>query len=108
MDTELAGWTVAEQDLARSVFERAHQREVEVLIGRLRSQVAALSCAEHIWDLHDFLSLQRHAIEGRLEFRLEGLLFVFAGYVRDGLISQEELEGFSSDKRAKIMAMARF
>lgn len=108
MDAELAGWTVEEQVLARSVFERAHQREVEVLIARLRSQVELLSCAEHIWELHDFLSLQRHGIEGRLEFRLDGLLFVFAGFVRDGLISLEELEGLSGDKRAKISAMARF
>lgn len=108
MDAEVAGWTAEEQDLARTMFERAHQREIDVLIARLRSQVAALACAEHIWELHDFLSLQRHAIEGRLEFRLEGLLFVFAGFVRDGLISLEELEGFSGDKRAKISAMARF
>ncbi|WP_231596927.1 hypothetical protein [Synechococcus sp. CBW1004] len=108
MDAELAGWTVEEQDLARAVFERAHSREVDVLIDRLRRQVSALSSAEQIWELHDFLSLQRHAIEGRLEFRLDGLLFVFAGFVRDGLISLEELEGLSGDKRAKISAMARF
>jgi hypothetical protein len=108
MDAELAGWTAEEQNLARVVFERAHKREVDMLIDRLRSQVSALSSAEQIWQLHDFLSIQRHAIEGRLVFRFEGLLFVFAGFVRDGLISLEELEGLSSDKRAKISAMARF
>ncbi len=108
MDAELAGWTTEEQDLARTVFDRAHSREVDVLIERLRSQASALACAEQIWELHDFLSIQRHAIEGRLEFRLDGLLFVLAGFVKDGLISLEELEGLSSDKRAKISAMARF
>lgn len=108
MDAELAGWTVEEQELARTVFERAHTREVHVLIETLRRQVLALSDAGQIWELHDFLSLQRHAIEGRQQFRLEGLLFVFAGFVRDDLISLEELEGLSSDKRAKISAMARF
>lgn len=108
MDAELGGWTAEEQDLARTVFELAHKREVEVLIDRLRSQVAALSCAEQIWELHDFLSTERHAIEGRLAFRLEGLLFVFAGFVKEGLIRLEELEGLSSDKRTKISAMARF
>lgn len=108
MNAELAGWTADEQALARTVFERAHNREVDLLIDRLRRQASALSSAEQIWELHDFLSLQRHAIEGRLEFRLEGLLFVFAGFVRDGLIRLEELDGLSSDKCAKISAMARF
>lgn len=108
MDAELGGWTAEEQNLARMVFERAHKREVDVLIDTLRSRISALSNAEQIWQLHDFLSVQRHAIEGRLAFRLEGLLFVFAGFVREGLISPEELEGLSSDKRAKISAMARF
>jgi hypothetical protein len=108
MDAELAGWTAEEQDLARGVFARAQSREVETLIGSLRIQAAALESAEDIWRFHDFLSLQRHAIDGRQDFRLEGLLFVFAGFVKDGLISLEELEGLSSDKRAKISAMARF
>ena len=60
MDADLAGWTLAEQDLARTVFERAHNREVDVLIEALRRQVLALSDAAQVWELHDFLSLQRH------------------------------------------------
>jgi len=35
------------------------------------------------------------------------LLFVFASFVKDGLVSLEELEGFSADKLAKIGAMSR-
>jgi hypothetical protein len=107
MDTEIAGWTAEEQILARRVFDRALRREVETLIETLRSQAIELSGAEDIWRFHDFLSIQRHAIEGRMAFRFEGLLFVFAGFVRDGLTSPEELEGLSADKRAKISAMAR-
>lgn len=107
MDTELAGWTVEEQDLARRVYQRAISREVETLIETLRSQAADLRGTEDIWRLHDFLSGQRHAIEGRLEFRLSGVLFVFAGFIRDGLASLEELEGLSVDKLAKVSAMAR-
>lgn len=62
---------------------------------------------EAVWQLHDFLSIQRHAIEGRQTFQLTGLLFVFADFVRDGLASIEELHGLSPDKLAKISAMAR-
>jgi len=107
MDTELAGWTAQEQELARSVFERALLREIEALIETLRSQAAVLGGREDVWQLHDFLSIQRHAIEGRQQFQLTGLLFVFADFVRNGLASLEELEGLSADKLAKISAMAR-
>lgn len=107
METELAGWTLEEQELARSVFERALHREVEALIETLRSQSSALRGRDDVWQLHDFLSIQRHAMEGRQEFQLSGLLFVFAGFVRDGLASVEELNGLSPDKLAKISAMAR-
>jgi hypothetical protein len=107
METELAGWTLEEQELARCVFERALHREVEALIETLRSQSSALRGRDDVWQLHDFLSIQRHAMEGRQEFQLSGLLFVFAGFVRDGLASVEELNGLSPDKLAKISAMAR-
>jgi hypothetical protein len=107
METELAGWTVEEQNLARRVFDLALRRQVEALIENLRLRAAQLGGAEDIWQFHDFLSIQRHAIEGRMEFRMDGLLFVFAGFVKDGLTSLEELEGLAADKQAKIRAMAR-
>jgi hypothetical protein len=107
METELAGWTAEEQALARRIFDQALRRELEGLIETLRLQAAALDGPEDVWRFHDFLSIQRHAIEGRLEFRLAGLLFVFASFVKDGLTSLEELEGLSPDKQAKIRAMSR-
>ncbi|MFO0039324.1 MAG: hypothetical protein ACK522_10325 [Synechococcaceae cyanobacterium] len=107
MDTELAGWTAEEQQIARRAFEQALSREVEALIDTLRRETAALSGAEQVWQLHDFLSIRRHQIEGRSSFHLDGLLFVFADFVKAGLTSFEELDGLSGDKQAKIRAMAR-
>lgn len=107
MESGVAAWTDEEQELARRVFERALHREVEALIQTLRSQAATLEGREDVWQLHDFLSIQRHAIEGRSQFQLTGLLFVFADFVRAGLASLEELDGLSADKLAKISAMAR-
>lgn len=107
MDTELAGWTAEEAKLARVVFERALSREVEALIATLRQETTGLRDREDVWRLHDFLSIRRHAMEGRAAFDLAGLLFVFAAFVREGLVGLEEIEGLSADKRAKISAMAR-
>lgn len=107
MELGVAVWTDQELELARRVFERALHREVEALIETLRSQTAALRGRDDVWQLHDFLSIQRHAIEGRQEFQLNGLLFVFADFVREGLASLDELDGLSADKLAKISAMVR-
>ena len=107
MDSELTGWTLEEQGLARTVFERARARELEDLILTLRTRTEDLQSSEDIWQLHDFLSIRRHGIEGREAFQLAGLLFVFAAFVKDGLVDLEEFAGLSADKRAKIGAMVR-
>jgi hypothetical protein len=58
--------------------------------------------------IKDLLSIERHTIEGRFDFRLEGILFVFASLVKDELLQLQELEGLTADKLAKISAMSRF
>jgi len=108
METRVEGWTTTEQAVAREAFERAYARAVEKLVATVRSRAGELSTAESVWQLHDFLSIERHTIEGRFDFRFEGLLFVFASLVKDQLLQVEELSGLESEKLAKISAMAKF
>lgn len=107
MEQPLTGWSANEEMVARQAFERAYERALESLIAHLRERVPQLDGAESLWELHDFLSIQRHAIEGRFDFREPGLLFVFAGLLKDDLISLEELQGLEAIKLAKITAMTR-
>ena len=107
-ETRIEGWTAAEQGVAREAFERAYARAVEKLVALVRSRAAELSTAETVWQLHDVLSIERHTIEGRFDFRYEGLLFVFASLVKDKLLQLDELSGLEADKLAKIAAMSRF
>ena len=102
------GWSDSEQAIAREAFERAYGRAIEQLVLAVRTRSAALSSADSVWALHDFLSIERHTIEGRFDFRLEGLLFVFASLVKENLLALEELAGLDADKLAKIAAMVRF
>lgn len=101
-------WTPREQAIARDAFQRAHGRAVAALISKVQGHAAGLGTVDALWQLHDFLSTQRHAMEGRFDFRLEGILFVFASFVKDGLLAVDELEGLEGDKLAKIRAMALF
>ena len=106
--TTVAVWSVEEQSVAQQAFASAQQRAIEGLIHAVRLQAGGLDSVESLWQLHDFLSIQRHAMEGRFDFRLDGILFVFAGLVKDGLLAIDELAGLEADKLAKIRAMAQF
>ncbi|MEO1003361.1 MAG: hypothetical protein AAFX65_09655 [Cyanobacteria bacterium J06638_7] len=102
-----SGWSDSEQLVARRAFDRAQQRTISALVQTVQAHAQGLDSVDSVWTLHDFLSIQRHAIEGRFDFRLPGLLFVFASLVRDELLSIDELEGLHPVKLAKITAMSR-
>jgi hypothetical protein len=107
-DELLEGWSESEQDIAKQAFEQAYQRTIERLIADLQAKTKNLNSAEAIWQLHDFLSIERHTIEGRFSFRAEGILFVFASFVKDDLLQIDELAGLDAEKLAKVSAMSRF
>ena len=108
METNLTGWTEQEQAVGITALNRAQARTIERLIADLHRQVIELQSADQIWQLHDFLSIQRHGIEGRFEFRQESILFVFASLVKEGFLNLDELQGLDAEKLAKIMAMSLF
>jgi hypothetical protein len=108
METMLEGWTTSEQAVAREAFDRAYGRAVDQLVVTVRSKSEQLNSAETVWQLHDYLSIERHTIEGRFDFRLDGILFVFASLVKDSLLKIDELAGLDAEKIAKIEAMSRF
>ncbi|MBM5800402.1 MAG: hypothetical protein FJ077_06095 [Cyanobacteria bacterium K_DeepCast_35m_m2_023] len=107
-DGTLEGWTDSEQAVARNAFDRAYSRSIDHLVLAIRNRSEQLSNAESVWALHDFLSIERHTIEGRFDFRVEGILFVFASLVKDQLLSLDELDGLDAEKLSKIAAMSRF
>jgi hypothetical protein len=108
METMLEGWTDTEQAIAREAFDRAYHRAVQHLVAQVRAKADELVSAETVWQLHDYLSIERHTIEGRFDFRLDGILFVFASLVKDSLLQIDELNGLEAEKLAKILAMSRF
>jgi hypothetical protein len=108
IETMLEGWTDSEQAVAREAFDRAYGRAVDQLVASVQARAAALASAETVWQLHDFLSIERHTIEGRFDFRLDGILFVFASLVKESLLQIDELAGLDAEKLAKIVAMSRF
>jgi len=81
---------------------------VAQLTAAVQTQAANLGTVESVWALHDFLSIERHTMEVRFDFRLEGILFVFASLVKENLLELQELDGLDAEKLAKVAAMSRF
>ena len=101
-------WSVQEEAVARAAFQRACLRTSEALIEAVQQQANQVETLDALWQLHDFLSIQRHVIEGRTDFRLDNILFVFASFVKEGTMQLEELDGLDAEKLSKVAAMARF
>jgi hypothetical protein len=101
-------WTELEQQIARTAYDAAHSRALASLILEIQLQAALVDSAAALWQLHDYLSIQRHRIEGRFDFRPQPILFLFASLVKDKLLDLAELEGLADAKLAKIRAMAQF
>ncbi len=100
-----SGWTQIEEDVARQAFDIAYKRETSALIDSVRYRASSLTEIEDMWRLHDFLSVKRHEVDGRYDYNLPSLIFVFAGLIKDGWITVKELEGLNADKIAKIVAL---
>jgi hypothetical protein len=101
-------WTELEQRIARTAFDAAQARAISSLISEIQLQAALVESSGALWQLHDHLSIQRHRIEGRFDFRPQPILFLFASLVKDKLLDLAELEGLADAKLAKIRAMAQF
>jgi hypothetical protein len=108
VEPALITWTDDEQAIAQEAFSHAYGRAVATVISNLRQEVDSIHTAQALWRLHDYLSTQRHVMEGRFDFRLEGILFTFASLVKENLLELQELDGLDADKLAKIKAMSRF
>jgi hypothetical protein len=100
-------WSSTEEKVAREAFERAYEREIAALLKEVRAKVSAMTELNELWQLHDFLSVRRHEIDGKYDYRYSTLIFVFARLIRDGWLHLDELESLDRDKLAKIAALVR-
>jgi hypothetical protein len=100
-------WSVVEQQVARTAFDKAYRREMTALLEAVRERSNSISELDDIWHLNDLLNAKRHELDGKYEYDYSGLIFVFAKLVQQGWLDIKDLEGLQPDKRAKIAALAR-
>jgi hypothetical protein len=104
--TELV-WSKAEETLAREAFELAHHRETNALIREVNHAASSLAELNDLWQLHDFLSARRHALDGKYHYDPASLIFLFAQLMKEGWLHFDDLAGLERDKLARISSLAR-
>ena len=56
-------WSKKEKSIARAAFDKAHEKECNQIIGKLKEKSLRLSDPEAIWELHDYLIKIRKEID---------------------------------------------
>ena len=103
-----AEWTSTEIEIAKQAFASGNKNAELQLISRVQDKASDLPDIESLYALHDYLSIERHELEGRSLFDPDTALFAFAEMVKRGLVAIGDLEGLDAKKIAKIKAMSMF
>ena len=105
MSKSTATWSPQEQEIAKAAFNKAHEREIAVLIETVKDKVSQVVQIEHLWQLNDFLNARRHDIDGKYDDQESALLFTLSRLTKEGWIQLNDLEGLTSDKLTKIKVL---
>ena len=101
-------WTPAEKAIARKVFEKALQQELEAVIRETKEMAAKAELVGDVWDLEYYLTKRRGEIDRQYDYRYSVLPDVFGNLIRKGRVREEDLRGLSDDKLDYIQAYAKF
>jgi hypothetical protein len=91
-------WSHAEKTVARKAFDKALGEELEALIREAKGRVARIKEPPDLWDLERWLIERRREIDGRYDYRYSILPLVFACLLRDGNLTEDDLNGLEQEK----------
>lgn len=99
-------WTDSEKKLSRRVFDAALQAELAEIVANFKARASAVTTAREMWPLEEFLARSSREIDRKYDYRYSRLIVVFATLLREGRISEEQLQGLSEEKRLCIQRIA--
>ncbi len=100
-------WSHTEKQIARKAFELALDREFRSVIRRAKDMAGQIEQPTDLWDLEHYLTESRKRIDRTYDYRYSVLTDVFGSLVREGRLSEDELQGLGEDKLQSIRSYAR-
>lgn len=91
-------WTPKEKAIARKAFNLALGRGLEATIREVKDRAAKIEEPSGLWDLEEYLTQHRKAIDYKYDYRYSVLPLVFAVLLREGRLSKDDLHGLGQDK----------
>lgn len=99
-------WTSREKKIARSAFNLALNQEMQTVRRKVEAMLQASSDPSEIWNIHDYLSKRRKAIDKKYDYRYSVLLIVFGRLIHEGWLTEADLSGLAPEKLEVIRKVA--
>jgi hypothetical protein len=100
-------WSHAEKQIARKAFELALDREFQSVIRNAKEMVSKIEQPADLWELEHYLTQSRKKIDRRYDYRYSVLIDVFGRLVREGRLTEDELQGLREDKLESIRSYTK-
>jgi hypothetical protein len=101
-------WSPAEKTIARKAFDLALRREIDAVIREAKDRAASIEHPSELWDLERWLTQRRKEIDGKFDFRYSVLPVVFGNLLREGRLTEQDLQGLEQDKLGFIRRFSSF
>ncbi len=95
-------WSPGEKAVARRAFDGALQRELEAVMREAKERTARIKTPTELWKLEEWLTRRRHEIDRKYDYRYSVLPLVFVVLLREGRLTEGDLDGLGEDKLARI------
>jgi hypothetical protein len=95
-------WSSREKKIARAAYDKAYKIEMRRIQEAVYEKTKNFKEGNDVWRLHDYITQKRREIDEKYDYRYSVLIFVLGRLLREGLISDEDLEGLSQDKVTMI------
>jgi Photoprotection regulator fluorescence recovery protein len=99
-------WTEAEKNLSRRAFDVALQAELAEILHDFKARAAAARTPGDMWPVEHFLNQRRRELDAKYDYRYSRLISVFGQLIREGRLTETQLEGLSRDKLLSIRRVA--
>jgi hypothetical protein len=91
-------WSQEEELIAKDAFDKALNRELELLLSEVKYRIENTMDPAKIWEIQSYLDFRRKEIDRKFDFRYHLLLRVFGQLLAENLLSEPELAGLSVEK----------
>jgi hypothetical protein len=100
-------WSSEEKKIARNIFDKAYQNEMEEIKILLENKVQKIKSKNDIWEINDFLTKRRISVDEKYDYRYSRLIIVFGILLSEKYLTENDLNGLSEEKIEMIKNVSK-